>query len=444
VSRALSRGATVVWWGLGAWVIWWSVDRGRALQRRDVRVNLGAAPLVGRKRADGWDWRFGWALLVAAAIAAFVIWSWRREWWSRRSDRIAIAGAGLLATAFAVALAATDGADGLFYGAVHPTEYWASLDSVPPAAEFVRTFIVRIDDYSVHVRGHPPGFVLLLKALAHVGLDAAWPVVVLSALATAVTAAAVLVTVRAIAGAAWMHQVLPLTILTPASLWMLTSADAVFTAMGASGVAAIALGCRQPSKARAMALGTVAGLLLGGLLLMTYLGSIFGLLPAALLTDAVIRRRPGAVITGLVGSIVTVAVIAAFARAGFWWYDGVERTRIEYEEGSAQFRTWDYFAIGNFGAALFALGPLPFGGLARLRDRRIWVVVGGAVAALIASHLSKYTRAEVERIWLLFYPWIGVAGAALLGRHRAKLVVVALAAQAGAAIFLQAALVSKW
>jgi hypothetical protein len=373
-----------------------------------------------------------------------VIWSWQRGWWSRRRDRIAVVSSSAAAAAFAVTLAASDYSDGLFHGAVHPTEYWANLDSLPPAAEFVHTYVERIDDYSVHIRGHPPGFVLLLKALAYIGLDAAWPVVALSVIATGVTAAAVLLTVRTLAGTEWMDRVLPLTILTPASVWMLTSADAVFTAMAAAGVASISIGVRSSRASRKLMLGVTAGVSLGGLLFMTYLGAVFGLVPAVLLIEALYRRRPGAVLTGLVAGATVILVVIAFARAGFWWYEGVERTRIEYAEGSAQFRTWDYFAIGNLGAALFALGPLAFGGLALLHDRRIRLIVSAAVGALLVSHLSQYTKAEVERIWLLFYPWISIAGAALIARLSPRLAVVGLVAQAAAAIVLQAALVSKW
>jgi hypothetical protein len=86
--------------------------------------------------------------------------------------------------AFALLLALTDGADGVLHGAVHPSEYLANLTTAPPAGEFVRTFVERIDEYSVHVRGHPPGFVLVLKALDSVGLGDGWPTALLSVAAT--------------------------------------------------------------------------------------------------------------------------------------------------------------------------------------------------------------------------------------------------------------------
>jgi hypothetical protein len=62
----------------------------------------------------------------------------------------------------------------------------------------------------------------------------------------------------------------------------------------------------------------------------------------------------------------------------------------------------------------------------------------------LASHLSQYTRGEVERIWLLFFPWIVVAGGALIGVSARLRSATWVAAQAAAAVVLQAALVSKW
>ena len=78
----------------------------------------------------------------------------------------------------------------------------------------------------------------------------------------------------------------------------------------------------------------------------------------------------------------------------------------------------------------------------RLRDRRVWLLVAGALLALTAAHLSQYSKAEVERIWLLFFPWIAVAGGVLVAATARSAIWVG--AQAATAIALQAALVSKW
>ena len=68
------------------------------------------------------------------------------------------------------------------------------------------------------------------------------------------------------------------------------------------------------------------------------------------------------------------------------------------------------------------------------------------------ANLSQLSKAETERIWLLFYPWLVIAGAALVDRFEFRRITLSadtmlagwLTVQATAAILLQAALVSKW
>ena len=440
LGRAITR---VLPWMSAAIVLWWSVDRGRALQRRQTAVQLGAAPLVGRSFKDGWDWRFGWGLIAAGVVAALVVVGCWRGWWFTLRLRWVCLIAAIGAAMFATALALTDGVDGILFGAAHKTEYVVNLKVTPPAGEFVRTFVDRIDGYSVHVRGHPPGFTLVLKFLDAIGLHGPRPAAALSIISTAVLAAAVLVAVRATAGDDWMRRSAPFLVVAPYAIWMVTSADAVFTAVGAVGIAAIAEGLRR-SGWRAAALGLAGGVLLGSLLYLTYLGAALVIVPTVLVAATLLGKRWNAWTT--LGSAVagTLVVVGAFTIAGFWWFEGVGRTHREYVEGSAQFRVWSYFAIGNIGAALFAIGPATIAGLTSLRSRRLWLLVASGLAALLASHLSTYTKAEVERIWLLFYPWIVIVAAGLFGPTTRRRGATWVALQASSAIVLQAALVSKW
>ena len=424
----------------GAVLIASTVVRGRDLQRTSPEVFLGAAPLVGRSFRDGWDWRFGWALVGAAVVAGVVVAAVSTGWAERVRLRTLVASASITAAAFAVVLALADGADGVLHGAVDPTEYLAGLRDAPPAGEFVGTFVDRIDDYSVHVRGHPPGFVLLLKVVHALGLRGAWPVAALSIAGAGVVVAAVLTTVWAVAGPGWVRRCAPFLVLSPYALWLVTSADAVYTAVGASGVALLALGLRA-HRARSVVVGLTGGLLLGALLFGTYLGAVYLVLPSALALRGLRQRRFAATIGAAAGIAV---VVLAFLAAGFWWVDGAHRTRVEYWEGTAQFRHWGYFGWSNLAAALIAVGPAAVAGIVRLRDRRMWWLVGGALAALTVSHLSQYTRGEVERIWLLFFPWLALAGGALAVRATRRSVSLWLGVQAACAIALQAALVSKW
>ena len=443
MSRWLQRLLLVGLFAAAAWVVWWSVINGRSRQRADVSVFLGAAPLVGRNAKDGWDWRFGWGLIGAMAVAVGVCIGCWSGWWWRVRQRWVVAAAAIGSASFAVLLAVTDGLDGLRYGAEHKSEYLATLSTKPPAGEFVRTFVARLNNYSVHVRGHPPGYVLVLKSLHAVGLGGVWPVVMLSVVSSGLVAAAVLVTVRAIAGEEWMRRCAPLLVVAPYAIWMVTSADAFFTAVSALGVAAVAEGVTRPRR-QSVWFGLVAGLLLGSLLFLTYLGAMFLMVPAVVVIVAVVQRRRGASIAFLGATVTGLAVVAVFRVAGFWWFDGLGATKRQYAAGTAQFREWGYFKFGNIGAAMFAIGPLTVVGFGTLRNRRMWLLVGGAAAALLVSHLSQYTKAEVERIWLLFYPWLVIAAAGLVTKFRRWVTASLVAAQAACAVVLQAALVTKW
>jgi len=440
-------------WAWAVVLIAISVSWGIRLQRETPEIFLGAAPLVGRDPRHGWSWRFSWALVAAAAVGAMVVFATWRGWWWRWRTRTIVPTVALGAAVFAVLLALTDGRDGLLHGAVDPTEYLANLAIMPPVGEFVRNFVEDIDRYSVHVRGHPPGFVVLLAVMDAIGLDGGWPVVGLSVAGTALTPAGVLVAAWAVGGVEWVRRCAPVMIVAPYALWMMTSADAVFAAVGAWGVATCVLGLRSTGR-RALAWGTTSGLLLGGLLFFTYGGATFVVVPLVPTIVALRRRQPGAVPT-VVGAVVAAGLVTAgFAAAGFWGFAGATETRLQYWAGTAQFRPFAYFALANLAATLIAIGPAGFGGLLRLWQQRrrppaIAVLVLGGFLALMASHLSQYSRAEVERIWLLFFPWLVLAGGLLIDRPDAgaavrRLAAITLSVQVVLAVVLQAALVSKW
>ncbi len=428
---------------LAAWILVISVTRGRALQRLHSEVMLGAAPFVGRNPRDGWDWRFGLGLVGAGLVATVVAAAVWRGWFYRARMRTIVASCSVAATGFALMLALTDRSDGVLNGARHPTEYLANLPKTPPAAQFVRTFLDTIDRYSVHVRGHPPGFILVLKFMAAIGLSGPWPAALLSVLSTGVLVAAVLTTVWAIAGEEWLRRCAPFLVLVPYALWQVTSADSFYTAVGALGIAALAVGLRRRSWQAALA-GLAGGLLLGSLMFLTYLGVVFALVPVPFVVAAFLTRRAGtwpAIAGAVVGGST---VVFGFLLAGFWWIDGARQTRTQYWLGTAQFRDWGYFKYANIAVLLVAIGPAAIVGLMRLRDRRMWLLTGGALAAVAASHFSQYTRGEVERIWLLFFPWLVIAAGSLAARAARRSATVWVGVQAACAVCLQAALVSKW
>jgi methylthioxylose transferase len=404
----------------------------------DPNVKLGAAPLVGE-----WRFRFGPSLLLAVVIAAVVV-LWGPSLATRLRFAAVMAAAAAVAVAFALSLAASDGFGHVLDPVVHKTEYWANLATLPDASAMLHhygtvDFLLR---YSVHAKGHPPAFLLLLKALAAVGLGHPWVAGALSYLGVAVVVVAVLATVRLAVDEPTARRVAPFLIVAPYAVWMGTSADAFYSAVAAVGVfllvRSVRSGGADPATRPGLVVAVAGGLVVGLVLFFTYGGAIFGLAPLTLLVGLTWRKWSTTVRVSAAGAIGVAVVIAAFRLAGFWWFDGVQVTKSLYWAGTAQFRPAGYFAVGNLGAALIALGPAVVFGLSRLRDRRVWLVVAAGALCILAADASQYSKAEVERIWLIFYPWLVPAAVCLVRQRRW------IAVQAAVAIGLQMVLVSKW
>jgi hypothetical protein len=271
---------------------------------------------------------------------------------------------------------------------------------------------------------------LALWALDRAGLGgAAWAAAVVI-LAGASAAAAALVAVREVAGEEKARRAAPFLVLAPAAIWIATSADALFMGFGAWGVALLIL-ATGGSGPRSDLQASIGGLILGASLFLTYGAA---LLVAVVVAVAVARGRLRPIIAGAMG----VAIVAlAFAVAGFWWFDGLRATAEQYARGAASRRPYARSLSTNIGAFAVTLGPAAAVALARLRDGRVWLLAGGALAAVLIADLSGMSKGEVERIWLLFVPWVLTACAALAGRGW-------LALQAASGVVVEVVLRSPW
>jgi methylthioxylose transferase len=409
-----------------------SVFWGRRVQS-DARVKLGAAPLVG-----AWTWRPSLGTLLPLLVGGLVLAVLPRLA-SRATFVVAAISTSVGAVGFTLALAASDGWARVLDPVVHPTEYWANLATLPPAGDMLKQYgtIDFLLQYSVHAKGHPPAFLLLLKMLAAVGLGSPWVTGALSYLGVAIVPVAVLITVRRVVSESVARATAPFLALAPYAVWMGTSADALYTAVAASGVACLTLALRTSSAAGRRSLAFGAGLLLSLGLFLTYGVVPFLLLPIVI-TAALRPPRRVVLEAGGLACVAAALITLGFRTAGFWWFDGVTTTRTFYWWGTARYRPWRYFLVGNLGSSLIAIGPVVALGLAVLRQRSLWWIVGGSLLCLLAADVSQYSKAEVERIWLLFFPWLIPAVAALPKRR------VLLAAHGLSAVVLQTWLVSKW
>src|SRR5262249_2713062 len=139
---------------------------------------------------------------------------------------------------------------------------------------------------------------------------------------------------------------------------------------------------------------------------------------------------------------------------GFWWVAGLAGTRDQYEALGLD-RPYSYFVVNNLAALSLVVGPGVAVALAQQvrgaasarRARRpvdvgVWVMVGGAVAAIVAADPSGLSVGEFDRFCLPFASCLSPATAVLVrsGRPSRGWLVV----QAGSAIALTALIRPNW
>jgi hypothetical protein len=329
----------------------------RALRGADGVVLLtGAEPFVGH-----WDVRVGAGTLVAVAVAVAVV-----TWGPRLASTLrwpALLAAGVGASlAFTVALGAATAWGDLTAPVRGEHEY---LTVVPGAAAdpaaFLAGFVERIDGYPIHVRGHPPGFVLTLAGLDRLGFGGPGWAAALIVAAGASCVVAVAVTLRRLGGPAGettARRALPAVVLAPAALWVATSADAFFAGVLAWGVAALAVASTTSRPGARLAAAVGAGLLLGACPFLSY--GLLHMGVVALVVPWATRRYAPTVVAG----VVVVALLLAAGAGGFWLWDGVAATHEQWSAGSGTGRPYLYFLVADLVLLAVLVGPAGPAGLA--------------------------------------------------------------------------------
>jgi methylthioxylose transferase len=406
-----------------AWGTWDVASSGAALR---------AAPLYGR-----WRWDPSWGLVPAVLAAGFVV-ACGPAVARHVHQRFLPLVAGLATVAWTVALAAADGWSAVTAPLTTRHEYEPYAAGIDDLAHVVGRFTDGLGAFPVHVQGHPPGPLALAWLLDRAGLGGAGWLAAVAIAGWGVTVAAALVAVRALAGDHAARRAAPALVVLPAAVWAGTSLDALFAGIAAAGLALATVAAVRAS--RSLALG--AGLVLGVALLFSYGAALVVAVAAVVIaragrTDRTVRPSGPA---GPFALGVLLPLGGAGMIAGFWWIEGLRATGTAYWSGIAGQRPAGYLTlVGNPAALALAAGPAVAVGLAHVlatADRRVRLLPGAALAAVIVANLSQMSRGEVERIWLPFVPWLALAAP---GDRR-----VWLAAQAGLALALQAALASAW
>ncbi|CAN5462426.1 integral membrane protein [soil metagenome] len=382
-------------------VVW-----GRGFVRRGPELFLFAPPFVGVWEAL-WSPGLWWALAFAVLLVT---------WWVPIVERLKwgwlLLGSGVVALAWPVLLQGSAGWDSLYTVLGNRRAYLPTAQSIDSPAAFLRTFVERLPDYPTHVKGHPPG-----ATLAHWFFDLIGggrsDVLTASFLIIAASAApAALLAMDRIAGRDAARRAAPFVGLAPAAIWIASSPDAMFMGVMAWSVALGAIAITAKGR-WALAAGFGAGVLAGLSLSFSY-GSMLLLAPLwALALLGGLRRRWAPLVPAAIGFAV---IPGLFMSAGFNWFDGLAATHTAYLAGVAPERPDRYFVIANLAVLAVSVGPATVAGLAWLRDRAAWWLVGGALAGVIAADLSMLSKGEVERIWLPAVPFLVLATSAIAGR----------------------------
>lgn len=430
-SPFITVGALVAWASIVAIGRWW----GLRLIAQGTKIVLPTPPVLGLPGPGFTPWLLV-PITVGGALVAVAPTIVRRLSW-RGLLVAAVAGAAI----WSVSVALVDGPAGLTRGPSWSSEYGHDVPRVAAApGHFLRTFTAQIGDYEIHVRGHPPGMVLLLAGMDRAGLHGPGWEAALVILAGAVAAAAALVATRELAGECLARRAAPFLVLAPAAIWIASSADAFFLGITAWAVTLIVLAIRRTGR-QSDQLALAGGLLLGMGLMLSYGVALVALVPFVV---AVAARRWRPLVVAAAGVAVVLLTFLAF---GFWWIGGLLATKHEYDVLDLQ-RPYRYFVVNNLSAWALALGPATAVALTRLRDRRLWLLVGGGALAALAADVTGLSEGEVERIWLPFTIWVLLAGAVLAGgdnelpRWRAAQGWLAL--QAASAIVLVSLVTTQW
>lgn len=395
---------------------------------------------------------------VPALLLGLGGWWWGSRWAGVAPWRALLPAAYVLSLGWCFSLALVDGTSGLSRQLGNPYEYLRTARVVDDVGLLLEEYVSRIpydatDNWPTHVAGHPPLMLLFFVGLVALGLGGDLAAGVAVTVVAASLPVAVLVTLRALGVDDLARRlVLPL-VLSPVAVFLAVSADGVIATAVAWGLACLALATRAAgagTRRRTLAWATLAGLLLGCSVLMSYGMPLMGLAALAVIAAGRAWRSP-VLPTAVVAALVPVLALAA---AGFAWWEAYPVLVERYWDGIAASRPAAYWLWGNLAALAVAAGPAVWAGLAVLATRvrplvrrgldpetRVVVLLACAVVLVVLlADASRMSKAEVERIWVPFVPWLTLTVALLPPRWHSP----ALLAQVVGALLLQHLAYTTW
>ena len=284
---------------------------------------------------------------------------------------------------------------------------------------FLDRFSEVVTSLPVHAAGHPPGLLLTMHALE---IDSAAGLAALCIVAGILATPLLYALGRRLLEEEQARIAALLLALSPGvTLFGVTSADALFMTLGV--LAALAL----------VAAPRVLAAVAGAVVLAVSSFFAWSLLAVGAWVTVLEWRRSGlrwaiglAAACG-VGLVAFYALL--YAWSGFDPIGTLRGTEQVYRAGIAQGRPYWFWVFGSPTAFLLTFGlPIAWYAFRSLGDGRSVAIA--IFAVLLVATVLGFTKAETERIWLFFGPFLCLAAAAALPRHRLGLVLGLLAAQA--------------
>lgn len=283
---------------------------------------------------------------------------------------------------------------------------------------YLDRFAETVKSQPVNIAGHPPGPLLLMRAI---GAETAQSLAALCIAGAALCAPLTYAIGRTLVSETAARTAGLVAVFTPVMLLDgVTSFDAVYAAMGAAAAALL-----LSRRGWVVALGAVA-FAICTVFSWALLGVGAAVAIAVLVRDGWRRALVVAAASGA-GFLGINAILAAG-----WGYDPVGTliaTETVYRNSLAQVRPYHFWVFGSPVAWGVMLGPIVLAAAVRAALRRSPAAIAILTVVLIAA-VAGFTKAETERIWLIFVPLACVAAAPLLTRRRLPWVLAVLGAQA--------------
>jgi hypothetical protein len=303
-----------------------------------------------------------------------------------------------------------------------PNEYLPALGALHWGPRFfLDRFAETVPALPVHAAGHPPGLLLTLSAL---GISSPGG---MAAFCIGVGALSVplfyplgrhLLDERRARVATLLFAFAP-----GALIFGATSADAVYLTLGLLAAWPLTVRSWRPVGAVLLAVASLFS---------------WSLLAVGAWAAIVVWRREGIRAALALAALCAVALLAfyaaLFALSGYDPIGTLRATEDVYRAGVASMRPFSYWVLGSPSAFLLVLGlPILWYALRALVGGETVALAIFAVLAFAA--VMGFTKAETERIWLFFAPFVCLAAAASPLRLRPVLVLLAVQALAYELVF---------